>query len=41
MVPPPNGQDFDKLDIPGLRDEAVKNYSAWLEANIGNDSLKA
>ena len=32
---------MDGLNIPGLRDVAVRGYSAWHEANVGDDNLKA
>jgi hypothetical protein len=41
MLLPPNGQIMDILNIPGLRDEAVRDYSAWHEANVRDDDLKA
>lgn len=41
MLLPPNDQVMDDLNIPGLRDEAVRTYSAWHEANVKNDNLKA
>lgn len=41
MLPSPNGLPSDDFDIPGLRDEAVREYTAWHEANVGDDNLKA
>jgi len=41
MLLPSNSRVMDDLNIPGLRDEAVINYSAWHEANVGDDNLKA
>lgn len=31
----------DDFNIPGLRDVAVREYSAWHEANVADDCLKA
>jgi hypothetical protein len=41
ILPPPNGQVMDDLNVPGLRDVAVREYSAWHEANVSDDNLKA
>jgi hypothetical protein len=37
----PNDQVIDDLDFTGLRNEAVRDYSAWHEANVQDDNLKA
>jgi hypothetical protein len=29
------------LDIPGLRDHAVKEYSEWQQSNVGDEILRA
>lgn len=29
------------LDIPGLRDHAIKEYSEWQQSNVGDEALKA
>lgn len=36
-----NSQTLSLLEIPGLRDIAVKEYSEWQVSNIKNDSLKS
>ncbi|CAG7933487.1 unnamed protein product [Penicillium olsonii] len=36
---PPNDQVME--DLPGLRDEAVRDYGAWHESNVGDETLKA
>lgn len=41
MPIPRDCQVMDDLNIPGLRDEAVRNYSARREANVRDDNLKA
>jgi hypothetical protein len=41
MLLAPNDQVIDDLNITGLRDEAVRDYSAWHEANVKDDNLKA
>ncbi|CAG8263145.1 unnamed protein product [Penicillium salamii] len=43
MRPPAQAQvqEKDDLNIPGLRDVAVKKYTAWHEANVEDDALKA
>jgi hypothetical protein len=41
MPMPLKGQVTNDLIIPGLRDVAVRDYSAWHEANVSDDSLKA
>ncbi|KAJ6025020.1 hypothetical protein N7540_005817 [Penicillium herquei] len=41
MLPPPMDQGQGDFIIPGLRDEAVKEYSAWHKSNIADDKLKA
>ncbi|CAI7637411.1 unnamed protein product [Penicillium pancosmium] len=41
MLPSPNSLSSDDFNIPGLRDEAVREYTAWHEANVGDDNLKA
>ncbi|CEJ61521.1 hypothetical protein PMG11_10052 [Penicillium brasilianum] len=38
---PPQAQVQNDLNIPGLRDVAVKQYTAWHEANVEDDALKA
>lgn len=37
----PNCLSSDDFNIPGLRDEAVRKYTAWHETNVGDDYLKA
>jgi hypothetical protein len=39
--PPQIGQTVDPLIIDGLRDLAVREYSAWQETNVVDDNLKA
>lgn len=39
--PPSKDQIQDAVDIPGLRDVAVREYSAWHETNVADDNLKA
>ena len=34
-------KDLSLLDIPGPRDEAVKEYSEWQMSNVTDDTLKA
>lgn len=34
-----NGLSSDDFNIPGLRDEAVREYTGLLEANVGDDDL--
>jgi hypothetical protein len=41
MVLPSNDQVMEDLNIPGLRDEAVRDYAAWHESNVGDENLKA
>ena len=41
MLLPPNEQVMEDLNIPGLRDEAVRDYAAWHESNVGDENLKA
>ena len=41
MLPSPNVLSSDAFNIPGLRDEAVREYTAWHETNVGDDLLKA
>ncbi|CAG7967828.1 unnamed protein product [Penicillium nalgiovense] len=41
MVLPPNDQVMEDLNLTGLRDEAVKDYGAWHESNVGDENLKA
>ncbi|KAJ5261107.1 hypothetical protein N7478_011702 [Penicillium angulare] len=41
MLPPPMDQGQGDFIIPGLRDEAVTEYSAWHESNVADDKLKA
>jgi hypothetical protein len=41
MVSPPQAQVKEDFNIPGLRDVAVREYSAWHEANVADDHLKA
>lgn len=36
-----NSQTLSPLEIPGLRDVAVKEYSEWQVSNVKNDSLKS
>ncbi|KAJ5278181.1 hypothetical protein N7524_004334, partial [Penicillium chrysogenum] len=36
-----NLQTLSSLDIPGLRDVAVKEYSEWQVSNVENDTLKS
>ncbi|CAI7631886.1 unnamed protein product [Penicillium viridicatum] len=36
-----NSQTLSPLEIPGLRDVAVKEYSEWQVSNVENDSLKS
>jgi hypothetical protein len=40
MLPSPNGLSSDDFNIPGLRDEAVREYTSWHETNVGDDNLK-
>jgi hypothetical protein len=35
-----NLQNLSPLDIPGLRDVAVKEYGEWQVSNVKNDTLK-
>lgn len=41
MVLAPNDQVMEDLNLTGLRDEAVKDYGAWHESNVGDENLKA
>ncbi|KAI3110501.1 hypothetical protein CBS147330_9931 [Penicillium roqueforti] len=41
IVLPPNDQVIEDLNLTGLRDEAVKDYGAWHESNVGDKNLKA
>jgi hypothetical protein len=41
MPSSPKAQVNDAFNIPGLRDVAVRDYSAWHEANVADDRLKA
>ena len=41
MLLPPNDQVVEDLNIPGLRDEAVRDSAAWHESNVGDENLKA
>ncbi|CAG8219696.1 unnamed protein product [Penicillium olsonii] len=41
VVLPPNDQAMEGLNLTGLRDEAVKDYGAWHESNVGDENLKA
>ncbi|KAJ5301622.1 hypothetical protein N7508_006485 [Penicillium antarcticum] len=41
MLPSPTSLFNDDFNIPGLRDEAVREYTAWHEAQVGDDYLKA
>ncbi|KAJ5365325.1 hypothetical protein N7517_008211 [Penicillium concentricum] len=41
MPSSPKAQVNDDFNIPGLRDVAVREYSAWHEANVADDHLKA
>ncbi|CAG8192768.1 unnamed protein product [Penicillium nalgiovense] len=36
-----NSQTLSPLEIPGLRDVAVKEYGEWQVSNVENDSLKS
>jgi hypothetical protein len=38
---PAQAQVQNNLNIPGLRNVAVKQYTAWHEANVEDDALKA
>ncbi|KAJ5917545.1 hypothetical protein N7466_011099 [Penicillium verhagenii] len=40
MLPSPMTLVNDDFTIPGLRDVAVREYSAWHEANVADDHLK-
>jgi hypothetical protein len=37
---PPHSMIASRLDVPGLRDVAVKDYSDWQQAQVHNESLK-
>jgi hypothetical protein len=41
MPSSPKAQVNDDFNIPGPRDVAVREYSAWHEANVADDHLKA
>lgn len=42
VLPPPKlGQEADQLIIYGPRDVAVRDYSAWQETNVIDETLKA
>lgn len=41
MLLPPNDQVMEDLNLPRLRDEAVRDYGAWHESNVGDENLKA
>ncbi|CAG8411013.1 unnamed protein product [Penicillium salamii] len=32
---------MEDLNLTGLRNEAVKDYGAWYESNVGDENLKA
>jgi hypothetical protein len=38
---PDSPKDIGPLKIPGLRDEAVKEYREWLASGVGDSNLKA
>ncbi|KAG4427484.1 hypothetical protein IFR05_017033 [Cadophora sp. M221] len=40
VVLDPPSIPVNRLNIPGLRDVAVKNYSDWQQSNVGNEALK-
>jgi hypothetical protein len=39
-MPLPNSLSVDYLDIPGLRDTAVREYSEWQRSKVGGEMLK-
>jgi hypothetical protein len=41
MLLSPNRLSSEDFNIPGLRDEAVREYTAWHKINVGDDNLKA
>ena len=41
MLLSPNDLSSDNFNISGLWDEAVWEYTAWYETNVGDNNLKA
>jgi hypothetical protein len=41
ILPASGGHHTERLDVPGLRDIALKEYGDWQQAQVGDETLKA